>query len=173
MNKKYLLFFPVTFFLIFNAFGFKLKSSAFNHNQLIPSKYTCDGKDLSVPLSWSNPPENTVSFAIICEDPDAPGGNWIHWIIFNIPKNMEKLDEGLPTVRKLENGIYQGKNDFGKFGYGGPCPPAGKYHHYVFRIYALNKIISNCDDILTKDDLIREMEGHILEESELIGLYKH
>ncbi|MCM8819902.1 MAG: YbhB/YbcL family Raf kinase inhibitor-like protein [Candidatus Omnitrophica bacterium] len=173
MYKKFLFFLQLTFFLTFNAFGFELKSSAFSYNQQIPSKYTCDGEDVSVPLSWSNPPKNTESFAIICEDPDAPLGSWIHWVIFNIPKGVEKLDEAIPTTRKLENGIYQGKNDFGKFGYGGPCPPAGKYHRYIFRIYALDKVISNCDSILTKDELIKEIKGHILAEAEIVGLYKH
>lgn len=169
MRYKYfllMLVFPIT------AFGFELKSSAFKNNEFIPSKFSCDGEDLSVDLSWTNAPENTKSFAIICEDPDAPAGTWIHWIIFNIPKDITNLAQGLPKLRKLENQIYQGRNDFGEFGYGGPCPPPNKVHRYFFKIYALDILIENPEKIITKSDLISAISSHIIAEAELVGLYK-
>jgi Raf kinase inhibitor-like YbhB/YbcL family protein len=151
------------------AFG--LKSSVFQANQSIPKKYTCDGSDVSVPLTWSDPPAGTRSFAMIADDPDAPRGTWVHWVIYDLPSSVKDLAEGVPTREKLENGGKQGKNDFGKIGYGGPCPPAGPAHHYHFRLYALADQV-RLEPGATKQQLLDAMKGHILSQAELVGTYK-
>ncbi len=147
-----------------------ITSSAFKEGELIPSKYTCDGDDISPQLSWSGAPENTKSFALINDDPDAPSGDWVHWVIFNIPGSVKELPENIPHDKILDNGTKQGTNDFGQIGYGGPCPPGGT-HRYYFRIYALDVYIDK-DAGITKKVLISAMEGHILAEAQLIGKYK-
>src|SRR5262249_31933516 len=102
-----------------------LTSSAFQANQPIPQKYTCTGSDVSAPLTWTNPPAGTKSFALIVDDPDAPSGTWVHWVLYDLPADAKDLGEGIPARNQLDNGAKQGKNDFGKIGYGGPCPPSG------------------------------------------------
>src|SRR5438477_5222162 len=116
-----------------------LTSTVFREGQKSPQQYTGDGKDLSPPLQWTDPPPGTKSFALICEDPDAPRKTWTHWVILNIPADRRSLEEGVPANRALPSGAVQGQNDFGKIGYGGPAPPAGKAHRYFFRLYALNE----------------------------------
>ena len=149
----------------------ELKSSAFTPGAMIPQLYTCEGEDLSLPLSWNGFPANTVSFALVCDDPDAPMGIWVHWVVYNIPKETKGLSEGMPLAATLTDGTKQGFNDFQKTGYGGPCPPPGKSHRYVFRLYALN-VILNIKGKVTRDVLLKAMEGHILDQTALIGTYK-
>ncbi len=153
-----------------SVFPLALKSSAFKQGEHIPPKYTCSSLDYSPPLEWSDIPLNTESFALICEDPDAPFGIWVHWVIFNIPKDTTHLDENIPKVSHLSKGIIQGINDFGKFGYGGPCPPAGKPHRYFFKLYALDGKI-DLKGKVTREKLLSVIKNHILEETYLIGIY--
>jgi Raf kinase inhibitor-like YbhB/YbcL family protein len=148
----------------------KLESSAFKSNELIPAKYTCDGKDISPPLLWDEIPIGTQTIALIVDDPDAPGRIFVHWLVYNIPNTTHQLTEHTPTVKTLPNGAVQGKNDFGKFGYGGPCPPSG-IHRYFFKLYAVDKSLDLAIGA-TKNQILAAMEGHILASAELIGRYK-
>jgi Raf kinase inhibitor-like YbhB/YbcL family protein len=148
----------------------EIKSSAFKNGAVMPSKYTCDNIDISPPLEWSQVPDGTKTFALICDDPDAPMGTWVHWVLFNIPGNVTELHENIPKVEVLQNGTRQGKSDFGKIGYGGPCPPRGT-HRYYFRIYALDKELDTKPGI-TRKELLKAMEGHILAEGQLMGRYQ-
>jgi len=147
----------------------KIRSSAFNDGERIPKKHTCDGEDVSPPLTWEDVPEGTVTLAIISDDPDAPSKTWTHWLIFNIPPELNGLPEGVEKVGELENGIKQGFNDFGRIGYGGPCPPFG-VHRYYFKLYALDTSL-NLEPGTSKEELLRAMDGHIIEKAEMIGLY--
>jgi len=147
----------------------KLTSNAFKQEEMIPEKYTCDGKNVSPSLKWENAPENTKSFALICDDPDAPAGTWVHWVIFDIPVDVHSLKENVTQVQELANGARQGINGFHKFGYGGPCPP-GEEHRYFFKLYALDKML-NLKAGVTKSELEKAMGKHIIEQAELIGLY--
>jgi Raf kinase inhibitor-like YbhB/YbcL family protein len=147
-----------------------LKSSAIESGSTISRVYTCDGQDISPPLRWGDPPPGTESYALICDDPDAPMGTWVHWVIYGIPTGTDRLPEGVPGREKLENGALQGKNDFGRIGYGGPCPPRGKPHRYFFRLYALDAQLP-VGAGLTKKALLKEMEGHILASAEFYGVY--
>lgn len=148
----------------------ELKSSAFEPGGLIPPKYTCDGPDISPPLSWSEPPAGTSSLALIADDPDAPSGTWVHWVAWNIPSNDRSLEENLPKRDSLPNGMKQGMTDFRRIGYGGPCPPSGT-HRYFFKLYALD-VSLNLPSSTTKKDLERTMQGHILKHVELMGKYR-
>lgn len=143
----------------------KLTSPAFENNQSIPSKYTCDGEDINPPLQIDEVPEGTKSLVLIVDDPDAPLGTWEHWIVWNINPSTSLIEEN-----KVPEGAVEGKNDFGKNSYGGPCPPTGT-HHYHFKLYALDKILE-LDSSSKKDALEKAMAGHILDWVELIGLYK-
>ena len=116
----------------------EIKSSAFQNGGMIPSKYTCDGEDISLPLSWNGVPAETQSLALVSDDPDAPVGTWVHWVIYNIPAKAPALPQGTPKEPRIADGTLQGINDFGRVGYGGPCPPPGLPHRYFFRIYALD-----------------------------------
>jgi Raf kinase inhibitor-like YbhB/YbcL family protein len=148
----------------------EIKSSAFKTGEIIPSKYTCDNIDVSPPLEWAQVPDGTKTFALICDDPDAPMGTWVHWILFNLPGSILELTENVPKIEVLKNGAKQGKNDFGKIGYGGPCPPGGT-HRYYFKIYALDKELDSKPGI-TKKELLKAMEGRILAEGQIMGRYK-
>jgi Raf kinase inhibitor-like YbhB/YbcL family protein len=147
-----------------------ITSSAFKEGDFIPKKYTCDDVDISPPLKWSRIPEGAKEFALICDDPDAPMGTWVHWVIYNLPSNGQKLPENIPPIKVLENGTTQGSNDFHKIGYGGPCPPGGT-HRYFFKIYALDTEL-NLKPGITKVELLKSMKGHILAEGQLMGKYK-
>ncbi len=147
----------------------KIRSSAFNDGERIPKKYTCDGEDVSPPLTWEDVPEETVTLTIISDDPDAPSKTWTHWLIFNIPPELNGLPEDVEKVGELENGIMQGFNDFGRIGYGGPCPPSG-VHRYFFKLYALDTRL-DLEPGTSKEELLEAMEGHIIEKAEMIGLY--
>lgn len=148
----------------------KLQSPAFKHEEDIPSKYTSDGEDVSPELHWSQVPEGTKSFAIISHDPDAPSGDWTHWVIFNIPATEVSIEEGTPAKEELHNGAKQGRNSFENFGYQGPCPPSGR-HRYFFKLYALDVMLS-LPVGATRHDLEKGMEGHILDSAELLGVYQ-
>ena len=148
----------------------ELTSTAFQPGATIPKPYTGDGKDVSPPLQWGDPPANTKSFALICDDPDAPGGTWVHWVLFNLPAEARELAEGVPPRESLENGARQGKNDFGKIGYGGPAPPRGKPHRYFFKLYALDEAV-DLPPGATRAQLMDAMKGHILAQGQLVGNY--
>lgn len=148
----------------------KMKSTAFEEGGMIPKKYTCDGPDISPPLSWTSVPDGTKSFALICDDPDAPMGTWVHWVLFNLPSDIRELPENIPPQKTLPNGAKQGTTDFRKVGYGGPCPPGGT-HRYYFKLYALDADI-NLEAGITKKQLLKAMEGHIMAEGQLMGKYK-
>lgn len=149
---------------------FTLKSSAFSDGARIPKLYTCDDRDLSPPLAWSGAPQGTQSFALIVEDPDAPGGTFIHWVIYNLPGSLTELGEGVPRKERLDNGALQGINDFGFIGYRGPCPPRGKPHRYFFILRALDAQLT-LGPGATKAQLEQAMQGHILAEARLMGTY--
>jgi len=148
----------------------ELKRQAFAAGEMIPAKYTCDGQDISPPLGWSDPPAGTIEFALISDDPDAPVGTWVHWVMWNIPAGASALDENLPKTASLSNGTKQGTTDFRRIGYGGPCPPSGT-HRYYFKLYALDTAL-NLPASTTKKDLEKAMQGHILGQAELMGTYR-
>ena len=145
-------------------------SSAFQDGGMIPAKYTCDGQDISPPLAWQGVPEGCKSLALINDDPDAPMGTWVHWVIYNIPPDTSELSENVPPNEVFPSGVKQGLTDFRRIGYGGPCPPSGT-HRYFFKIYALNEELK-LDAGATKKQLLKAMEGHIIAEGQLIGKYK-
>ena len=152
------------------GFAMDLNSSAFNSGEMIPSKYTCDGVDISPPLEWDSVPTGTKSFTLICDDPDAPMGTWVHWVYYDIPPEIKALPENVAPKEHPANGGKQGTNDFRKIGYGGPCPPSGT-HRYYFKLYALD-VMLNIASGATKKQLLKEMENHILGEAQLMGKYK-
>jgi Raf kinase inhibitor-like YbhB/YbcL family protein len=147
-----------------------LTSTAFSEGAPIPSDYTCDGADISPPLAWSEVPSGTQSLALIVDDPDAPRGTWVHWVLYNVPATVTELPPNVPLERSLPNGAKQGRNDFGKIGYGGPCPPRGT-HRYYFKLYALDTQLA-LDAGATKQELLDAMAGHILAEGQLMGTYR-
>ncbi len=149
---------------------FSLICSEFRNLDLIPKKYTCDGQNLSPPLSWNDPPEGTKAMVIIMDDPDAPMGVFTHWVLFNIPNDATELPEGYPNQPSFEDGSIQGINDFGKLGYGGPCPPPGLPHNYSFRLYAVDVKLSLKAGV-SKIEVIDAIKGHIMSQAELIGRY--
>ena len=151
---------------------FVLKSTTFDSGSPIPVGYTGDGADISPRLSWENVPVGAAELALIVEDPDAPNGDFVHWVVYSIPPGMNSLDEGLPAAHKAERAtVMQGRNDFGQLGYKGPAPPAGKPHHYHFRLMALDRKLGlgpNAD----KAALRRAVQGHVMAEAELVGTYE-
>lgn len=147
-----------------------LTSSAFEAGGTIPKKFTCDGPDVSPALNWNDPPAGTQSFALIADDPDAPVGTWVHWVLYDLPADARSLVENMPKQEQLSNGACQGRNDFGKIGYGGPCPPPGKPHRYFFKLYALDAKL-NLKAGAAKADAEKAMQGHILAQGELMGRY--
>jgi len=150
----------------------ELTSTAFRAGEAIPRAYTGDGRDVSPPLKWAEPPPGTESFALICEDPDAPRKTWVHWVLFNLSPEMRELAEGLPRQKVLPDGAAQGKNDFDKIGYGGPAPPRGKPHRYFFKLYALNTRLE-LPPGATRDQVLGALRGHVLAEGQLMGTYSH
>jgi len=148
-----------------------LNSSGFADGSPIPSKYTCDGNDVSPPMKWSGVPDGTKSLALICDDPDAPAGIWVHWVMYNIPATVTELPEGVPTSDAVLGSARQGVNDFRRIGYGGPCPPRGNPHRYYFKLYALDTELT-LKPKATKKDVVNAMQGHILAEGQLMGTYR-
>ncbi len=148
---------------------FELTSTAFASGDPIPMKYTCDDQDISPPLQWKDPPEGTRSFALICDDPDAPVGTWVHWVIYNLSGSTLSLPEAVPSDADLPDGGRHGQNSWGQPSYGGPCPPGGT-HRYFFKLYALDAELDLAAGA-TKEELLPAMEGHILASTETIGTY--
>jgi Raf kinase inhibitor-like YbhB/YbcL family protein len=149
----------------------KVTSSAFGAGAAIPKQYTGDGRDISPPLAWSDVPEGAKTFALICDDPDAPRKQpWVHWVLFNLPAGQRELPEGVPAEGTLSSGARQGKNDFGKLGYGGPAPPPGKPHRYFFKVYALDTSI-DLPVGAAKGELEQAMRGHVRAEGQVMGTY--
>jgi Raf kinase inhibitor-like YbhB/YbcL family protein len=148
----------------------KLTTSTFPPGGPLPKTCTCDGGDRSPALAWSEIPVDTRSFALVCDDPDAPRGTWVHWVLFNLPADAVELSEGVPHIPELPSGARQGVNDGGKFGYVGPCPPPGKPHRYVFRLYALDCALSLAHGV-KRAELDAAMAGHILADVTLLGTY--
>jgi Raf kinase inhibitor-like YbhB/YbcL family protein len=154
-----------------HSMAFTLRSSDFANGADIPRAFTCDGEDRSPALEWSEAPAGTKSFALIADDPDAPVGTWVHWVIFNIPGGVQSLKGVVEKKDQLADGTRQGRNDFHKTGYNGPCPPPGKPHRYFFKLYALSgelKLPAGA----SKSELERAMEGHILGRAEWLGRYQ-
>ena len=149
---------------------FTLTSSAFRNGQPIPSRYTCDGQDLSPPLAWTDPPPGTKGLALISDDHDAPGNTWVHWVVYSLPSTLRQLPDGLPPDEQLPDGTQQGLTDFGRTGYGGPCPPSGT-HRYFFTLYALDTRLS-VPPRVTKLQLDEAMQGHTLAQAQLMGTYR-
>jgi hypothetical protein len=152
------------------AAAFELESAAFRGGETIPVAYTCDGADRSPPLAWHDPPPAAKGFALVCEDPDAPAGLWTHWVLFDLPAGVRELAAGLPAAESLPGGGRQGVNDFRRTGYGGPCPPHGAPHRYVFRLYALDGRLDLAPGA-TRAALLQAMEGHVVGQAELTGRY--
>jgi hypothetical protein len=142
-----------------------LGSSAFDHGERIPERYTCDGADVSPPLSWSGAPAGTRTFALVMDDPDAPRGTWVHWVVFDVPSVETGIHEGSPPP-----GAREGSNSWGRAGYGGPCPPSGS-HRYFFRLYAVDGA-SGLEPGASAAELARALEGHVLAEATLMGRYQ-
>ncbi len=151
--------------------AFSISSSSFPNGGDIPKKFTCDGADVSPELSWSEPPVGTQSFALIADDPDAPSGTWTHWLLFGLPATISTLAEGVNKIDDLPGGERQGRNDFRKIGYNGPCPPPGKAHRYFFKLYALSSQL-NLKPGASKQEVEHAMEGLILGNAEWIGKYR-
>jgi Raf kinase inhibitor-like YbhB/YbcL family protein len=150
--------------------SFFLKIPASHEGERMPVQYTCQGSDISPELIWGDIPAGTKSLALICDDPDAPMGTWVHWIIYNIPPTYKGLKQDIPQDSELPDGMLQGRNDFNRIGYGGPAPPPGKNHRYFFRLYALDIMFSDATT-LTNDNLIRLMQDHILGKAEYYGTF--
>lgn len=148
----------------------KVTSAAFKEGQLIPRQYTCDGVNVSPPLEWSGVPKSARTIAIIADDPDAPSGNWAHWVLYNLPADNIGFVENLPATENLKAGGFQGKNDFGKIGYGGPCPPAGS-HRYFFKVYALDAELP-LKAGATKAEVEKAFENHVVAQGQLMGTYR-
>jgi Raf kinase inhibitor-like YbhB/YbcL family protein len=149
----------------------QVTSSAFQEGTALPKQFTGDGKDVSPALRWTGAPTGAKSFAVICDDPDAPRKEpWVHWVLFNLPADQQDLVEGVPAKEVLPSGARQGKNDFGNPGYGGPAPPKGKPHRYYFKVYALDTML-DLKEGATKSQLEQAMKGHILAQGQLMGTY--
>jgi len=151
--------------------AFELTSNAFQKGEAIPRQFTGDGRNISPPLQWTDPPAGTRSLALVCEDPDAPRGTFTHWVIYNLPADLRQLNENLLSKASLSDGAIQGINDFGKVGYGGPAPPAGKPHRYFFKLFALNRPLDLPAGV-SRVQLLKAIQGHVLGEAELMGTYK-
>lgn len=187
MKRVYLLFGVVLLSFCVKSFAavkpqelkktINITSRAFRNGEAIPVQYTCGGHDLSPPLSWHSAPEGTTSFALIVDDPDAPSGTWVHWVVFSIPASVTILREGVGKKGSLAlaNALRQGVNTKKEFGYRGPCPPRGHgVHRYFFKLYALDTKLAfdNADKEITKEAVLKKMEGHILAYGELMGTYE-
>jgi Raf kinase inhibitor-like YbhB/YbcL family protein len=150
---------------------FEISSAAFANGEMIPTKFSCKGSDISPALTWTVPPAGTQSFALIMDDPDAPMGTWVHWVMYNIPASSREMKEAMPTDAKLSDGSIQGYTSARSTGYHGPCPPSGT-HRYFFKLYALDTTLS-LSEKADKKELLAAMEGHILVNVELMGTFSH
>ncbi|MFW5760097.1 MAG: YbhB/YbcL family Raf kinase inhibitor-like protein [Cyclobacteriaceae bacterium] len=150
--------------------AFNISTPSYENGANIPVEHTCEGDDISPPVRWDGEPKETVSFALIMEDPDAPGGTFTHWIVYNLPSDCHELEKIIPIERHLENNAIQGKNDFGKIGFNGPCPPKGEEHRYFFRIFALKKKLPP-ESIDNGEQFYEAMNGLVLDKAEYMGKY--
>jgi Raf kinase inhibitor-like YbhB/YbcL family protein len=152
----------------------QLTTMAFETGGRIPVRYTCDGEDLSPPLAWSGIPKGTAGFVLIMDDPDAPPGTWVHWVLFDLPSDTKQLAEGLPKTETVEgggtHGACWGVSSYSRVGYHGPCPPPGSPHRYFFRLYALDAPLG-LPAKATKEEVLEAMRGRVLAEAELTGVY--
>ncbi len=151
--------------------AFTISSTSFSNGGEIPKRFTCDGADTSPELSWTDPPADTRSFALIADDPDAPDGTWTHWVLFDLPPITNSLPEGMTKIDELPGGERQGRNDFRKIGYNGPCPPPGKPHRYFYKLYALDRKLG-LKPGADKQELEHAMQNHILGKTEWMGKYQ-
>lgn len=149
-----------------------LTSPAFAYGEKIPVRYTCEGDDISPPLQWTGAPVETRSYALIMDDPDAPRGTWVHWVLFNLPAGTVELAPAVPTLPELPSGARHGRNTAGDTSYAGPCPPPGKPHRYFFRLYSLD-IMLGLPPGVTRQELEQAMDQHILGQGTLMGTYQH
>ena len=149
----------------------QLTSTAFSEGGAIPARFTCDDRNVSPVLSWSGAPAGAKSLVLIADDPDAPGGTWVHWVLYDLPVATSELAEDTPKTQYLPGGAKQGLNDFKRLGYGGPCPPPGKPHRYFFKLYALDTLLE-LKPGATKNEVERAMQKHILGQGQLMGIYK-
>ena len=149
----------------------QLTSSAFKTSSAIQKQFTCEGKNVSPPLTWTGTPAKVKSFALIADDPDAPSGTWVHWVVYDLPATTTELPEDTPKSQLISGNAKQGITDFKQVGYGGPCPPPGKPHRYFFKLYALDEML-NLKPGATKKDIEKAMTGHILATAELVGTYE-
>jgi Raf kinase inhibitor-like YbhB/YbcL family protein len=150
--------------------AFKITCTEFKEGQPIPRKFTCEGADVSPPLSWEDAPDGTTSFTLIVNDPDAPAGDWVHWVLYNLSAETHHLAEGIPSEKSLLDGALQGRNSWHQVRYGGPCPPPSGIHHYYFRLYALDCKLT-LDGGANKQEVTYAMQGHILAQTQLIGIF--
>lgn len=153
--------------------AFNISSPDFRNGELIPKRFSCEGDDMSPELSWNDPPEGTKSYALIVEDPDAPAGTFIHWVVYDLPPEFHRLYRGMGNDGVPQDGIKQGSTDFGHTGYGGPCPPKGHgQHRYEFILRALDLKTLGLSEGAEKSEVERAMKGHILGETRITGLYR-
>ena len=148
-----------------------LESTAFLNGGIIPVRHTCDGDDISPPLNWSGVPEGTKCFALVCDDPDAPVMTWVHWIVYAIPAEKRSLPEDVKRTKQLPDGTRQGTNSWKRIGYGGPCPPRDSTHRYLFKLYAVGRVV-DLGPGAEKKELLRAIEGSVLAHAELMGIYR-
>jgi Raf kinase inhibitor-like YbhB/YbcL family protein len=148
----------------------EIKTTAFRAGGTIPTQYTCSGANISPALTWNQPPPRTQSFALIVDDPDAPAGTWVHWVVYNLPASARQLPQQVPAGESIAGGGNQGLNDFPQVGYGGPCPPPGNPHRYFFRLYALDARLDLRAPVHRKD-VDAAMKGHILAQAEWMGTF--
>ncbi|HZQ70358.1 MAG TPA: YbhB/YbcL family Raf kinase inhibitor-like protein [Terriglobales bacterium] len=148
-----------------------ISSASFPSGGEIPRKFTCEGEDASPQLSWNGAPSTTQAFALIADDPDAPAGTWTHWILYDVPGSATSLGEGLSKAEQLPDGSRQGRNDFRRIGYNGPCPPAGKPHRYFFKLYALDRKL-NLKPTASRSEVEKAMQGHVQAQGEYMGTYR-
>ena len=153
------------------AHEFELTSPQFNPGGLIPKEHTCDGRNTSPALRWSHPPDNTKSLVLIVDDPDAPRGTFVHWVAFNIPPEFNGRVLPAGVAFDADQGVVEGANDFGDTGFGGPCPPRGSEHRYIFRLYALDADLAPSEGA-SKKQVTQAMQGHVLGEANLVGIYR-
>ncbi len=175
MTKIILSAIAILFLATCPAFGgeealITVESSAFDDGEAMPDKYSLSDDNVSPPISWSDVPSNTKSVAVICEDPDAPSGLWVHWVVFNIPSDISALPEDLPDEGVLAGGIIQGVNDFGRIGWDGPAPPEG-VHRYIFRVYGLDSMLG-LGPGASRKELLSAMDGHIIARGSMTGTYE-
>ena len=168
---KKIIFLLIVIFVAIPCFALEIDSEVLDNGGYIPDRYTCDDKDYSPPIGWSDIPDNAKSLVLICDDTDAEFKIWVHWILFNIPVDVSNLDENATDEQLKKLSIVQGINDFGRLGYKGPCPSPGKTHKYFFKLYALDATLS-LEEGVGEKEVLEAMQGHILAEAKIVGFYQ-